>query len=1281
MNKLTDFICKHKALILIITLLLLVPTLIGIKKTKINYDILVYLPDDIETIKGQNILTDDFKMGAFSISIIDNMDANDVLKIEEEIKKVKGVNEVASLYDAIGTTIPIEMLPSEVTQRLAKKDSSLLLITFKDGTSEETTLNAVEEIRKITKDNVKVGGMSAMVLDTMDLSNKEIVSYVVIAVILCLLVLMLSLDSYVVPILLLLNIGIAILFNMGTNVFLGNISYITKAISAVLQLGVTTDFSIFLYHKYENAKKTNKDKNIAMKKAINETITSVTGSSLTTIAGFLALCFMTLTLGKDIGIVMAKGVLFGLICVIIVFPALLLIFDNIIEKTTHKVIIPSFKKLKEFVIKRYKLIFVIFLLLLIPAYIGQKNTNVYYNLDRTLPSSLDSSIANKSLKNDYKIVSPEMILVDKNLSNDEINDMIGELKNIKGIDFALSYSSISDIGLPLDVMDSKITSMLESDKYKMIIVNSVYDIATDKLNSQITKVNDIVKKYDKNAIVAGEGPLMKDLVEISDTDFRNVNYASIIIIVIIMLFVLKSYSLPVLLISAIEFAIFVNMSVPYYTNTSIPFIASIVIGTIQLGATIDYAILMTTKYLEERKTKDKFKAIKASLDSSVSSIFVSGMCFFAATFGVGIYSKLEMIGSLCTLISRGAIISMIVVIMVLPSILIIFDKLIYKTTKGFKEGEKNMKNNKKIKALMLLASLSLIIPVNTFALTKDETVYAKIKNNGDVKNITVTDHLINDKNEDKLTTLTNLDNIKNLNGKEKFTLNNNQITWNVKNNKDIYYSGTSKETLPVTVSVTYKLNGNEMKPKKMLNKKGNVEITYKFTNNDKHYVNKKNIYTPFTLALTTSINTKNNKNVTVTNGKVISTGVNNVIAAVSAPGLYESLNIKELKGLDTIKISYETTKFSLNSVYVAITPKVLDSSDLDNLNNTDEIFNKVNTLKDAASKIVSGSNELKNGLESANNGTKNLNNGAKALSSGSKELNSGINDAYNGTNTIKSVIDQKIKELESDNTNALDEETLNSIANSAKDGATLSNEKKALIGQGAINAIKSSDNYKMIENRYMAGLNEASEAGITEDIINICASGNYDAVYEDTCKNALVVKLINAKQMMTIMQETAKLTAIQTASSVSKETAKEVAYKVSNDVANKVKSEATKQTTQSLKVLKENLSTLTKGLAKLNAGSIALVSGTETLENGTNSLVDGSNKLLDGANNLYNGLNEFNNNGILKISNIVNNNLKGKVNTLKDLKKLSDRYNSYTLNSSNTKSSTKFIYLIDGISK
>lgn len=495
---------------------------------------------------------------------------------------------------------------------------------------------------------------------------------------------MLSLDSYVVPILLLLNIGIAILFNMGTNVFLGNISYITKAISAVLQLGVTTDFSIFLYHKYENAKKTNKDKNIAMKKAINETITSVTGSSLTTIAGFLALCFMTLTLGKDIGIVMAKGVLFGLICVITVFPALLLIFDNMIEKTTHKVIIPSFKKLKEFVIKRYKLIFVIFLLLLIPAYIGQKNTKVYYNLDRTLPSSLDSSIANKSLKNDYKIVSPEMILVDKNLSNDEINDMIGELKNIKGIDFALSYSSISDIGLPLDFMDSKITSMLESDKYKMIIVNSVYDIATDKLNSQITKVNDVVKNYDKNAIVAGEGPLMKDLVEISDTDFRNVNYASIIIIVIIMLFVLKSYSLPVLLISAIEFAIFVNMSVPYYTNTSIPFIASIVIGTIQLGATIDYAILMTTKYLEERKTKDKFKAIKASLDSSVSSIFVSGMCFFAATFGVGIYSKLEMIGSLCTLISRGAIISMIVVIMVLPSILIIFDKLIYKTTKGFK---------------------------------------------------------------------------------------------------------------------------------------------------------------------------------------------------------------------------------------------------------------------------------------------------------------------------------------------------------------------------------------------------------------------------------------------------------------------------------------------------------------------------------------------------------------------------------------------------------------------
>lgn len=686
-----DFVCKHRKIIIIVCLLLLIPSFIGIKKTKINYDILVYLPDDIETMKGEEILTDDFNMGAFSISIIDNMNAKDGVKLENQIKEIDGVNKVASLYDALGTNIPINMLPSEVTDKLYKDNSTLLLITFDESTSNAKTLDAVDKIRSITNEKCEIGGLSATVLDTMNLSNKEVSIYVIIAVLLCVGALMLSLDSYVIPFILLGNIGVAILYNMGSNIMLGEISYITKAISAILQLGVTTDFSIFLYHKYENAKKTNKDKIKAMSKAINETLISVTGSSLTTIAGFLALCTMELTLGKDIGIVMAKGVFLGVLCVVTLFPSLLLLFDNVIEKTKHKVILPDFKHIKDFTIKHYKLIFVIFLVLLIPAWYGQNNTKVYYKLDSSLPASLASSIANSDLKEKFNIVSPEIILVDKNLSNNKTNEMIAEIENLEGIDFAISYSKLSDLAIPEEMISQDIKDVFESDTYKMVLINSTYDIASNELNDQIDKVNKIVKKYDSNAITAGEGPLMKDLITISDTDFKNVTIASIGVIFILMVFVLKSISLPVILVGIIEFAIFTNMAVPFYTGKTIPFISSIVIGTIQLGATIDYAILMTTKYLEERKKeKEKMVAVRTALDHSVNSIFVSGLCFFAATFGVGMYSKLEIISSLCTIISRGAIISMIVVITVLPSFLIIFDKLIMKTTWGFKGGKKHV---------------------------------------------------------------------------------------------------------------------------------------------------------------------------------------------------------------------------------------------------------------------------------------------------------------------------------------------------------------------------------------------------------------------------------------------------------------------------------------------------------------------------------------------------------------------------------------------------------------
>lgn len=1223
MKKFGNFICKNKLVIIIITLILLIPAVIGMNNTKINYDILVYLPKDIETIKGQNILTDDFNMGAFSISMIDNMNAKDVLKLEQKIKKVKGVNEVVSLYDAVGTTIPIEMLPKEVTDRLAKGNSSLLLITFKDGTSDETTLNAISSIKSIVKHSCKISGMSAMALDTMELSNKEITAYVIIAVVLCLTVLMICLDSYTVPFILLLNIGVAILFNMGTNVFLGNISYITKAISAVLQLGVTMDFSIFLYHKYEKCKKEDKDKNNAMTNAIKDTITAVTGSSLTTIAGFLALCAMTLTLGKDIGIVMAKGVFFGVACVITLFPALLLTFDKLIDKTTHKVILPSFKHLKAFTIKHYKAIFIVFLILLVPAWYGQMKTKVYYNLDRTLPSTLDSSIANSELKNKYNIVSPEVILVDKNLSNDDINNMMEKIRKVNGIDFVISTTSVEELGIPSYMFDSKLSNTFESDKYKMIVMNSTYGIATDKLNSQIDTINKIVKKYDKKAIVAGEGPLMKDLVEIAGTDFNNVTYVSIIVIMIIMLFVLKSVSLPLLLTGVIEFAIFVNMSVPYYAGTTIPFIASIVIGTIQLGATIDYAILMTTKYLEERKTKDKFEAIKVALDNSVSSIFVSGMCFFAATFGVGVYSKLEMIGSLCTLISRGALISMVTVIMVLPSVLIIFDKLICKTTKGFKKGDNKMKNNKKvIKAMsIIMVSTMLVLPSNVFALTKDETVYAKLKNNGDVKKVSVTEHLINNGSESNLTDLTTLTNIYNVNGNEKFTLNSNTISWASKEGKDIYYQGTSNNTLPVSMKITYKLNGKEMTAKKMLGKKGNVEINIKYTNNDKHYMNNETVYTPFVIGLTSTISSKYNSNINVTNGKVITTGTNNVIAAIAAPGLYESLNIDQLKDLDTITISYKTTNFSLSSMYCVITPKILEDTDIANLNNLDDIYSKVDTLTNSAVDLVNGS----------------------------KKLAEATNKAYNGSVTLKNAVDSSVITLKNDTTDALDQATVDAIKNKAL--ASVSSTFTAAY-ENAIGTQAENETQANID----ATIKQLEANGI-DQLATICSSASIPQNYIQTCidKKSYIIKYQTLKNpdIVSLMKDTAKQTAIKTAEDTAKQTAVQTAESVSKGVANQVKQAATNKTIASLNTLSSNISTLVNGLKEIN----------------------------DGANQLSNGLNKFNDEGISKISEIVNGQLKSKITTIKNLKTLSDNYSSFTIKNSNVKSTTKFIILIDGIKK
>ncbi len=690
MQKFGRFICKYRKIILIVSLLLLIPSILGIKATRINYDILVYLPDDIETIQGEKILSENFNMGAFSVVILEDMQTKDILELEEKFKEIENVEKAISIADITGSGFPLEMLPDNLKDKVYKDNQTIMLVTFKDQISSDTTMQTVETLREITDEHCKISGMTATVLDTRNLSNSEIAIYVFIAVILCLIVLELALDSYLAPVLLLLNIGLAILYNMGTNILLGETSYITKAISAVLQLGVTMDFAIFLYHSYMQEKSKTSNIDDAMANAIGKTLLSVVGSSLTTIAGFLALCSMNLTLGKDIGLVMAKGVLLGVICVVTILPAMILELNTLIEKTKHKEVFPKFTRVKDFILKHYVIIIIAFIIILPIAFYGYNNTKVYYNLDKSLPDYLDSVTANDELKNKFGLVSMELLLVDKNVPDYKVNNMLEEIEDLDGIEWTIGYSKFSELGIPKEFLPDDLLSIFQNDKYQMILINSSYEMATDELNNQVDAISNIIKKYDENAILAGEGPLMKDLVEISNHDFNSVNTVSIAIIFIIMIIVLKSISLPVILIIVIEFAIFINMGIPYYTNTTLPFIASIVIGTIQLGATIDYAILITTKYITSRKAgSNKKSSIDNALSTSISSIVVSGLCFFGATFGVGAYSEIEMIGSLCTLMSRGAIISMIVVICVLPSFLFVFDKLICNSTIGMRKIERN----------------------------------------------------------------------------------------------------------------------------------------------------------------------------------------------------------------------------------------------------------------------------------------------------------------------------------------------------------------------------------------------------------------------------------------------------------------------------------------------------------------------------------------------------------------------------------------------------------------
>lgn len=685
MVKVGKWIAKHKVLVLLIGLLLVFPSMIGIAKTRVNYDLLSYLPETLETVKGQDIMVDEFGMGAFSMVVVENMEMKDIQKLEDEFSQVEHVKDVLWYDDVADISLPVEMIPQDLRKAFFKGDATMMLVLFDNTTSSDEAMDALTELRKLANKQCFISGMTGVVTDIKNIAMKELPIYVVIAAVLSLVVLELTSGSFVVPFLFLLSIGLAILYNLGSNIIFGETSYITQALTAVLQLGVTMDYSIFLLNSYEeNKKRFPEDKNRAMGHAIANTFKSVAGSSVTTVAGFIALCVMTFALGRDLGIVMAKGVVIGVICCVTILPALVLFFDKPIEKTQHKLLLAKMDKPSAFITKHYKAWILVFLVFLLPAIYGNNHTKIYYNIAESLPATLDSNVANDELKNVFDMSNIHMIMMDKNMDSKEKQKMLNEIDQVDGVKWSISMNSLIGPTIPDSMIPEDIKKIFKGKDYELAFICSEYGSATDEVNAQIKAIDKIVKSYDKSGMVIGEAPLMKDLQDTTDADLVRVNVISIGAIFLIIMFLFKSISLPIILVAVIEFAIMINMAIPFYQGVSLPFVASIVIGAIQLGATVDYAILMTTRYQRERQRgKDKMESISIAHQTSMPSIISSGLSFFAATFGVSCYSQVEMIGSICTLLARGAIISMIVVLFVLPAMFMIFDKLICKTSIGF----------------------------------------------------------------------------------------------------------------------------------------------------------------------------------------------------------------------------------------------------------------------------------------------------------------------------------------------------------------------------------------------------------------------------------------------------------------------------------------------------------------------------------------------------------------------------------------------------------------------
>ena len=1045
------WIAKHRILVLLISVLLLIPSAYAYMNLHVNYDILYYLPSDIETMQGQEILQKDFGKGAYAMFVAEDMTDAQASALKSEIEHVDHVANVIWYDSILDPRVPSKIIPDELYDRFHSENATLMAIFFDTGTSDDETMDAIDTIREVAGERCFLNSMSAIVTDTKHLVEKELFWYVLIAVVMSSIVLALTMDSFLSPVLFLLNIGMAIIYNMGTNFIQGEISFVTMSLAAVLQLAVTMDYAIFLWNAYREQTVIHGDKEDAMAYAIVQTIGSVSGSSLTTIAGFAALCFMSFTLGMDLGIVMAKGVLLGVITCITVLPAMILVSDRAIQKTAHKPLTIRGDVLSRFVVKHNKVFLLVMILLWIPALIGYQKMDVYYQLDKSLPSYLPSVEAKEAMQENFDMSTIHLILASEDLPAKETKEMLSEMKQVDGVTFALSADSLIGSRIPDGFIPDEITKELSSGGRQLMLLGTKYEVASDEVNAQVGALETILKRYDPTAMLIGEAPGTRDLIRITDIDFKMVSAVSIGAIFLIILFVLHSPILPVILVLVIELAIYINLGVSGYTGESLPFVASIVIGTIQLGATVDYAILMTERYLKERDDgKEKTEATVTALSTSLPSILTSALGFFAATIGVGIYSDVDMIGSLCRLMARGALISMASVLFLLPSFFLLFDGAIMKTrwaVPGKKKGESIMKTMKKtlsliMTALLIAASLAGCSAEKSVSSEsaakaaeevkevtraadeanrmhsnsegKEETVYVVADAAGHPEETIVSTWLKNPDGSKELSDTTSLTDIENVKGDETYTVNENgSITWDA-NGNDIYYQGSSDKELPVSTTITYTLDGKKADPDELAGANGHLTIEFSYENKtgEKKEVNGKTVtlYQPFLVISGLMLDGDHASNISVSNGRVVNTGDQNLIFGMAMPGLRESLAIDTMKDRngdaislsipDKVIVDADVTDFELLTSVTVITNDFMKDLDFADMDSIDDLTDAVEELKDASQQLVAGTGELYDGISKLSDGSTELTGGIAQLDSGANKLRDGASSLKDGTRQI-----------------------------------------------------------------------------------------------------------------------------------------------------------------------------------------------------------------------------------------------------------------------------------------